>query len=267
MTLAEAVAAAAARSRSLLCLGLDPDFDRLRTPREVERWCLEVLEGALPASCAVKPNAAFFLQHGSAGLAVLERLRAEIPEDRLLILDAKLGDVGHTAEAYARYAFDAVGADAVTVNPLMGVDAVAPFLRRPGRGAFVLTRTTNPGAADVLERPLLEGGPVYARITELALSWDPGGAVGLVVGATAPDAVAAVRERAPAAPLLVPGVGAQGGSLERTVAAGLDRSGAGLLVSVSRAVAGAPEGPGPAAAALRDRIEAARAAVAETGRT
>ena len=127
----------------------------------MERFCAAMLEAALPHVVAVKPNLAFFEQHGAAGLAVLERVRGMVPESRLLILDAKRGDIGSTAEAQARALFDVWGADAVTVNPLLGQDAVAPFLARPGTAALILARTSNPGAADFLEAPLQDGRPLY----------------------------------------------------------------------------------------------------------
>jgi orotidine 5'-phosphate decarboxylase subfamily 2 len=247
---------ASERSGSLLCVGLDPTG--CASAAEAERLCAEILEATLDQVCAVKPNAAFFEQHGAAGWRVLEGLRARVPADRMLIVDAKRGDIGSTAEAYARALFDGLGADAVTVNPLMGEDAVRPFLVRPGRGAFLLARTSNPGAADLLERRLDDGTPVYAHLAALAMRWDPGGAVGLVAGATAPEAVAALRRLAPSAPLLLPGVGAQGGAVEAAVAAGLDAAGGGVVVSVSRGIAAAPEGPAAAARRWRERIAAAR---------
>lgn len=251
------------RSGSLLCLGLDPAAD-LRTPAEVERWCLDLLDAALPHCAAVKPNLAFYEQFGPDGLRVLQRLRERIPADRILLLDAKRGDIGSTASAYARALFDVYGADAVTVNPLMGEDSVAPWLAYEGRGVFLLARTSNPGAADLLEQPLSDGQPLYARIADLAVRWDGGrGATGLVVGATAPDAIAALRAQAPSLPLLLPGVGAQGASLEDAVRAGLDGQGGGLLLPLSRGIASAPEGAAAAAAALRERINAIR----DTART
>lgn len=254
---------ASERSGSLLCVGLDPTG--CAGAAQAERLCADLLEATLDQVCAVKPNAAFFEQHGSAGWRVLEGLRARVPSDRMLIVDAKRGDIGSTADAYARALFDGLGADAVTVNPLMGEDAVRPFLARPGRGAFLLARTSNPGAADLLERLLDDGTPVYAHLAALAMRWDPGGAVGLVAGATAPEAVAALRRLAPWAPLLIPGAGAQGGAVEAAVAAGLDAAGGGVVVTVSRGIAAAPEGPAVAARAWRERIAAARGGVG-TGR-
>ncbi len=249
-------------SGSLLCVGLDP-VD-VSSAAEAERACLEVLDATLPTACAVKPNVAFFEQLGSAGYAVLERLRGRVPRDRFYLVDAKRGDISSTAEAYARALFDVLGADAVTLNPLLGRDSVAPFLVRPGRGCFLVARSSNPGAGDILDAATAEGPTVFERIVELGLSWDPGGSVGFVVGATDPAAVAAIRSRAPGHPLLLPGVGAQGGSLEAAVQAGLDARGRGVLVSVSRGIAAAPEGPRAAAAAFHQRIQTARAAAAAT---
>ena len=240
---------------SALCLGLDPTG--CEDAAEVERFCTTLLDAALPHVIAVKPNLAFFEQHGSAGLAVLERVRGRIPDDRLVILDAKRGDIGSTAEAQARALFDVWGADAVTVNPLLGRDSVAPFLERSGTAALLLARTSNPGAADFLEAPLEGGGPLYRRIVERALSWSGAAEIGFVVGATAPGAIAEIRALAPVATLLLPGVGAQGGDLEAAVGAGLDAQGGGIVVPVSRGISGAPD-PAAAARALAGRIEAVR---------
>jgi orotidine 5'-phosphate decarboxylase subfamily 2 len=247
-------------SGSLLCCGLDPDG--FTSAAAAEHRVLELVEETIESVCAFKPNLAFFEQLGSAGYAILERLREHIPRDRILILDAKRGDMGNTAEAYARALFDVLGADCVTVNPLLGSDSVLPFLQRPDRGALLVARSSNPGAADLLDARLGSGMAVSARIVELGLSWDPGGSVGFVVGATKPDAVAAIRSAAPDAPLLLPGVGAQGGALEESVAAGLNARGRGVIVPVSRGLAEAPEGAASAARRFRERIEVVRAAVA-----
>jgi orotidine 5'-phosphate decarboxylase subfamily 2 len=247
-------------SGSLLCCGLDPDG--FASAADAERRCLEIVDQTMDHVCAYKPNLAFFEQMGSAGYAILERLRSRIPRDRILLLDAKRGDMGNTAEAYARALFDVLGADCVTVNPLLGSDSVLPFLQREDRGALLVARSSNPGAVDLLDARLESGLPVSARIVELGLAWDPGGRVGFVVGATRPDAVAAIRVAAPDAPLLLPGVGAQGGALEDSVSAGLDARGRGVIVSVSRGIAAAPEGAGEAARTFHERIEEVRAAVA-----
>jgi orotidine 5'-phosphate decarboxylase subfamily 2 len=181
-----------------------------------------------------------------------------VPESRLLILDAKRSDIGNTAEAYARALFDVWGADAVTVNPLLGRDAVEPFLARAGTAALILARTSNPSAADFLEAPLQDGRPLYRLIVERALGWSGAAQIGFVVGATSATAIAEVRGLAPAAPLLLPGVGAQGGDLEAAVIAGLDATGGGIIVPVSRGITGAAD-PRAAAAELCRRIEAVRA--------
>ena len=259
MSLAERLDECISSARSLLCVGLDPAG--FPDAAAAERFCLETLDATLESVAAVKPNLAFFEQLGSAGYAVLERLRARVPADRLLILDGKRGDIGNTSVAYANALFGVLGADAVTVNPLLGGDAVAPFLARPEYGVFLVARSSNPGAADLLDSRLEDGTPLHRRIVELGLAWDPGGQVGFVVGATDAAAVASVRAAAPHAPLLVPGVGAQGGALEDAVVAGLDGERRGLLINVSRGIAAAAEGPGRAAADLRSRIEAARGAV------
>ncbi len=258
-TFAGRLAQAIRTSDSLLCLGLDPDG--AVDVATAERQCHVLLDATLEHVCAVKPNLAFFEQYGSAGYAVLERLRPAIPADTLLILDAKRGDVGNTSEAYARALYDVLGADVVTVNALLGHDSVAPWLTRPGRGVFIVARTSNPGATDFLDHPAgPDGATLYQRIVDVAQGWDPdGGTIGFVVGATAPDAVADVRRRAPSAPLLLPGVGAQGGDLEAAVRAALDAGGGGAVVPVSRGISAAAD-PGLAARELRDRIAAVRAA-------
>jgi orotidine 5'-phosphate decarboxylase subfamily 2 len=260
VTFAARLDACVEASGSLLCCGLDPDG--FTSAAAAERRCIELVDETIDQVCAFKPNLAFFEQLGSAGYAILERLRARIPSDRILVLDAKRGDMGNTAEAYARALFDVLGADCVTVNPLLGSDSVLPFLQRPGRGALLVARSSNPGAVDLLDARLESGKPVSARIVELGLEWDPGGTVGFVVGATKPDAVAAIRAAAPDAPLLLPGIGAQGGALEESVSAGLDSRGRGVIISVSRGLAAAPEGAAAAARGFRQRIEEVRAAVA-----
>lgn len=259
MTFAARLDACVDATESLLCAGLDPDG--FATAAEAERSCLEIVEATMDHVCAYKPNLAFFEQFGSAGYAVLERLRAHIPEERILILDAKRGDMANTAAAYARALFDVLGADCVTLNPLLGGDSLEPFLEHEGRGILLVARSSNPGAADLLDARLESGMPVSLRIVKLGLDADPGGAVGFVVGATAPHAIEAIRQAAPEAPLLLPGIGAQGGSLEDAVGAGLNTRGRGVIVSVSRGIAMAPEGAGAAARQLRERIEVVRAAV------
>jgi orotidine-5'-phosphate decarboxylase len=258
VNLAERVDAAVERSESLLCVGLDPQG--MRDAEAALQSCVELIHATLPHACAYKPNVAFFEQFGSAGYAALERLRAQVPANRVYIVDAKRGDISTSAAAYARALFDVLGADAITVNPLLGRDAVEPFLEYSDRGVFLLARTSNPGAADLLDAILEPGRRLYEQIVEYGLAWDPGGQVGFVVGATAPEAVQTVRALAPDAPLLLPGVGPQGAPLTAAVSAGVDaRLGRALVVS-SRAIASAPEGAARASARLRAEIEAARRA-------
>ena len=167
MTFVARLDACVEASGSLLCCGLDPDG--FASALQAEHRCLEIVDETIEHVCAFKPNLAFFEQLGSAGYAILERLRARIPRDRILILDAKRGDMGNTAEAYARALFDVLGADCVTVNPLLGSDSVLPFLQREGRGALLVARSSNPGASDLLDARLESGMPVSARIVELGL--------------------------------------------------------------------------------------------------
>ena len=242
-------------SNSLLCLGLDPSRDGGVAAAEAE--CMRLLDTCLPMVCAVKPNLAFFEQFGPAGLEVLQRIRERVPRDRILLLDAKRGDIGSTAAAYAHALFTVFGADAVTVNPLMGADSVAPFLKYDGRGVFLLARTSNSGATDFLEQRLAGGEPLYAHIVKTASGWPGGENIGFVVGATVPGAVAEVRGWAPDAPLLTPGVGAQGGDLAATVGAGLASHGGRLLVPLSRGLSQAAD-PAAAARELRDTINQIR---------
>ncbi|MEJ7748455.1 MAG: orotidine-5'-phosphate decarboxylase [Candidatus Limnocylindrales bacterium] len=257
----------AARSEStgtVLCLGLDPDPSAMppgfgQDLAGLERFVALVVEAALPYVAAVKPNLAFFEAYGSAGMASLERLRARLPDDVPLVADAKRADIGSTAARQAVALFDRLGADAVTVNPYLGSEAIAPFMEREDRFAYLLCRTSNPGAGELQDLVVAadpgRGVPaeqLHERVARRAATWGPGGTVGLVVGATAPHELAAIRHIAPGLPFLVPGVGAQGGAIEPVLAAGpatdppgAGRPGAGLLVNVSRGIAGAALENGP----------------------
>lgn len=246
-----------AATGTVLCLGLDPDPDNLpdgfsRDLAGVESFARLVLEAAAPFAAAVKPNLAFFEAFGSAGLAALERIRAAVPAGLPVVMDAKRGDIGTTAARQAVALYDGLGADAITVNPYLGEEAVAPLLDRADRFAYILCRTSNPGASELQGLTVAaddDAGhptePLYARVARRAASWGPGATVGLVVGATAPVELAAIRDLAPGLAFLVPGVGAQGGDEAAVLAHGPaiaapagDRSGGGLLVNVSRGIAG-----------------------------
>jgi orotidine-5'-phosphate decarboxylase len=262
---------------TVLCLGLDPDPATLppgfsADVSGAEAFAALVLDAALPFAAAVKPNLAFYEAFGSAGLAALERLRQRIPADVPVILDAKRGDIGSTAARQAVALFDVLGADAVTVSPYLGEEAIAPLLARTDRFAYVLCRTSNPGATELqsllVERDPRDGWPsepLWARVARRAQRWGPGATVGLVVGATAPRELDEARKIAPGLAFLVPGLGAQGGDVKAVLRSGFaaagpaaGRPGGGLLVNVSRAIASPPATPGEAARAdPGERIAAA----------
>jgi orotidine-5'-phosphate decarboxylase len=251
----------AARTRavgSVLCVGLDPVPDALpagfpATLAGVERFCEVLLEAALPHAAAVKPNLAFFEAFGSAGVAALERIRGRVPADVPFIADAKRADIGTTAARQAVALYDILGCDAVTANPYLGSEAIEPLIGRGDRFAYLLCRTSNPGAGELQGLEVAAdqalgapAEPLYARVARRAQAWGPGGTVGLVVGATAPAELERIRGIAPGLALLVPGVGAQGGEVEPVLRYGPavaapagGRPGGGLLVNVSRGIAGA----------------------------
>jgi orotidine-5'-phosphate decarboxylase len=277
----ERLAARSAVTGTVLCLGLDPDPETLPSGftsdlAGVEAFATLVLEAAAPAASAVKPNLAFFEAFGSAGLAALERLRARVPTDLPVVMDAKRGDIGSTAARQAVALFDGLGADAITVSPYLGEEAVRPLIERADRFAYVLCRTSNPGAGElqnlVVGADLEDGAPaepLHLRVARRVAGWGPGGTVGLVVGATAPVELAAIRDLVPGLAFLVPGVGAQGGDEAAVLASGRatadpagGRPGGGLLVNVSRGVAGAASataGRGPIRDPGESIAEAARA--------
>src|SRR5688572_3079682 len=242
---------------SCLCLGIDPDPQSLprgmpADVRGVERFARLILEAALPYSAAVKLNLAFFEAWGSSGVAALERLRADVPADVPFIADAKRGDIPSTAARQAVALFDALGADAATANPYLGLDALLPLLERPDRFVYLVCRTSNAGAAEIQDMTVEgdqpgDGEPLHVRVARRAASWAAEHPrLGLVAGATAPSQLAAIRSAAPALPMLVPGLGAQGGVLQPVLEHGpaqappaADLPAGGLLVNVSRSIAAA----------------------------
>jgi uridine monophosphate synthetase len=234
-------------------VGLDPHRRLLAEPgaEAAAALCRRIIEETAGAAAAFKVNTAFFEVYGPAGWEALQDVVRSVPDDIPVIVDAKRGDIGSTAEAYAEAIFDGLGADAVTVNPYLGADAVAPFLRDDGY-VFVLVRTSNPGSADLQELLLADGGRVFERVPRLL----SGPGVGYVVGATFPEAVTRVRRLAPNAWILAPGVGAQGGDIDAAVAAGRRADGMGILLPVSRAIAEADD-RGVAASLLRLAANAA----------
>jgi orotidine-5'-phosphate decarboxylase len=261
---AERVNRAQRAADSLVCVGLDPDPARIPVdlhadPQPFLAFGRRVVDATFDVAAAYKPQIAFYSALGKEGEleATIRYIRERAPA-ALIILDAKRGDIGNTAEAYAREAFDRYGADAVTVNPYMGEDSVRPFLARPDRGALVLCRTSNPGARD-FQDIMIDGRPLYRRVAEHAAAhWNEYRNLMFVVGATCPAEMGELRRAHPEIGFLVPGIGAQGGDLEATLAAGLDARGAGLLLSSSRALIYAGGG---AAEAIRAEAEALRAAI------
>ena len=256
---AERLAARSREAGTLVCVGLDPDFKKHRI-EDLAAFNRAVIAATAPYAACYKPNIAFYEQHGIPGLRALEETLAAIPAGIPVIGDIKRGDVGNTAEAYARAAFEIWKFDAVTVNGYQGLDTVAPFLAYEGRGVYVLCRTSNPSSREFQEQPLANGTLLFEHVAVTAASWSP--AVGLVVGATAPAELRRVRELLPAVTLLVPGVGAQGGRAEDVVAAAGAVPGS-MVVNASRSIMYAAEGPGFAEAAreaarqLRDELNAA----------
>jgi orotidine-5'-phosphate decarboxylase len=243
---------------SVLCVGVDPQPDSLpagfpATLAGVERFCEVLLDATVRYAAAVKPNLAFFEAFGSAGIASLERLRGRIPAGVPVVADVKRGDIGTTAARQAVALFDILDVDAVTVSPYLGGEAIEPLISRRDRFAYVLCRTSNPGAGELQDLEVAADAsigapaePVYARVARRAQAWGPGGTVGLVVGATAPRELEQIRGIAPGLGLLVPGVGAQGGVVEpvmrfgpATAAPAGGSRGGGLLVNVSRGISGA----------------------------
>jgi orotidine 5'-phosphate decarboxylase subfamily 2 len=267
-TYLERLAARTAQVNSVLCVGVDPQPDALpngfpATLAGVERFCEVLLDATVPHAAAVKPNVAFFEAFGSAGVAALERLRSRVPADVPFVADVKRGDIGTTAARQAVALFDILGVDAMTANPYLGSEAIEPLLARGDRFAYLLCRTSNPGAGELqgleVAADLSIGAPaepLYARVARRAQRWGPGGTVGLVVGATAPVELERIRGIAPGLAMLVPGLGAQGGEVEPVLRFGPaiaapagGRPGGGLLVNVSRGISGAAGGGANGAAA------------------
>lgn len=257
-------------SSSLLCVGLDPHVADLNTADAASalEFCEGIVRKTVQYAAAFKPNAAFFEVFGAEGWSALRRAIDTIREEaqRLgsyvpVILDAKRGDIASTAEAYARAAFETLGADGITLSPYMGRDSIEPFLNSSGRGAFILCKTSNPGSQDLQDLEIKTTDertlPMFLHVAELARGWNRHDNVGLVVGATYPEVLARVRGAAPDQWILVPGIGAQGGDLESALRAGLRADGSGLLINISRAIARAAD-PERAAAEWRENIERIR---------
>jgi orotidine-5'-phosphate decarboxylase len=266
MTFIDSLSSAWRRNDSLVCVGLDPEPARFpdHVSRDVEgvfEFCRGIVDATADLVCSFKPQFAHFAALGAE--AALQRLIAHIHDRHPgvpVILDAKRGDIGSTAQMYAREAFDRYGADAVTVNPYLGRDSVQPFLDRSDKGVVILCRTSNPGAGDFQDLEV-DGRPLYQQVAAtVAREWNTHGNCLLVTGATCPEQLAEVRAIVGDLPLLVPGIGAQGGDLQAVLRHGLTADATGLLISSSRAILYAGAGDDFAEAArqatrrLRDEI-------------
>jgi orotidine-5'-phosphate decarboxylase len=266
MNFTDKLARAEALNDSLLCVGLDPDPAKFPgswkdDPARIFDFCASIVDATRDLVIAFKPQIAYFAAHRAE--EQLERLIAHIHKSAPqvpVILDAKRGDIGSTAEQYAHEVFERYRADAVTLSPFMGFDSVEPYLRYEGKGVILLCRTSNPGSADLQAQTLQSGDKVFEHIARLASgAWNRGGQLGLVVGATYPAEIARMRELAPTLPLLIPGVGAQGGDALATVRAGWrgddeGRTLAPIIVNSSRAVLYASRGDNFAEAARQAAI-------------
>jgi orotidine-5'-phosphate decarboxylase len=258
-------------SGSLVCVGLDPDLTKIPAdlaadPEPFLAFNRRIIDATADLAAAYKPQIAFYSALGKEAelVASIRYIRERAPH-AVIILDAKRNDIGNTAAAYADEAFNRYGADAVTVNPYMGEDSVRPFLARTDRGAILLCRTSNPGARDFQDL-LVDGLPLYRRVAERAdRDWNAARNLMLVVGATYPEEMAALRRAHPTLWFLVPGIGAQGGDLDKTLSAGLDERGSGLLINSSRGIiyagGGSVDAIRVAAAELHAGINAGRRAV------
>lgn len=281
----ELLAASSQRVGSSLCVGIDPDPSHLSpeyasSVAGLRRWAHLVIASTADYAAAYKVNLAFFEAYGAEGIAVAQEIRAIIPIETPLIMDVKRGDIGNTVKAQARALFEALGADAVTASPYLGIGALVPLLERDDRFVYLLCRTSNPEAAELQELRLIatEAAPeeeLYLRVARLAAARPEAlaGRIGLVAGATAGGAFVKLREAAPSLPLLVPGVGAQGGDLAMVAQHGgataggvAGRFGGGLLVNVGRGISGETSGAGEARLTGGALEEAIHARAAEWGR-
>jgi uridine monophosphate synthetase len=259
---------------SLLCVGLDPHIPDLNEPTAASArdFCLNLVKQTAPYAAAFKPNAAFFEVFGADGWTALKDVIDAIKEESHkrgslipIILDAKRGDIASTAEAYAKSAFEFLGADCITLSPYLGKDSIDPFIQNSEKGVFLLCKTSNPGSGDLQDIVLADGDLLYEHVAKLAQTWNAKNNIGLVVGATHVDAMKRVRVAAPGLWFLAPGVGAQGGELESALKAGLRKDGKGILLPMSRSISRA-QNPGLVAAEIRDEILSIKTKINREGR-
>jgi orotidine-5'-phosphate decarboxylase len=263
LTFIEKLAGAVKKNNSLLCVGLDTDIKSIPPGLGIFEFNKAIIDATADFVCAYKPNIAFYESLGGSGMDELKRTRDYVPADIPVIVDAKRGDIGNTARAYAQGLFEYFNFDATTASPYLGRDSLEPFLEYADRGVFVLCRTSNAGAADFqsLSCDTEQGRqPLYRVIAAAVNSWNTRGNLGLVVGATYPEELRVIRQDYPDMPLLIPGVGAQGGDLADVIRNGIDAAGQRTIINSSRQILFASRGEdfaraaGTAARALRDSI-------------
>jgi orotidine-5'-phosphate decarboxylase len=239
MDFIEKLARTSQDNQSLLCVGLDPDPSLMPDGVNVFEFNRAIIDATADLVCAYKPNIAFYEALGNDGLDALKRTRDYIPAGVPAIIDAKRGDIGNTAKAYARSLFDYYGFDATTVSPYLGFDSLEPFIRYHDRGVFILCRTSNAGAVDFQSLLCEVNGSrkeLFEIVAEKVSQWNTHGNLGLVVGATYPEELKLLRQRYPDMPLLIPGVGAQGGGLSQVVSYGVDAGRQRTIINSSRQI-------------------------------
>jgi orotidine-5'-phosphate decarboxylase len=243
------------KNNSLVCIGLDPDPKSMPEKMSIFEFNKAIIDATSDLVCAYKPNLAFYEALDEAGMKALKDTLKSIPSDIVTIGDAKRGDIGNTSKAYAKALFEILGVDAATLNPYLGFDSIEPFLQYQGKASFILCRTSNPGAADFqsLKCETPQGlRPLFEVIADKASQWNSGGNIGLVVGATYPEELKKIRQQHPDIPILIPGVGAQGGDIELTVKYGTSPQGDKAIINSARQILYASKG--------KDFAEAARKA-------
>jgi orotidine-5'-phosphate decarboxylase len=258
MNFTEKLANIVRKNKSLVCVGLDPDPARMPEKTSLLEFTKAIIEATSDLVCAYKPNFAFYEALGNEGLETLTRMVKLIPDNVVTIADAKRGDIGNTAKAYAKAIFSNLGFDAVTVNPYMGSDSLGPFIDYSDRGVLILCRTSNAGAVDFQDlRCEVENGqrPLFEIVAQKASEWNRHGNIGLIIGATYPEELKLLRQNHPDLPFLIPGIGAQLGDLARTVSNGVDAKGEKTIINSSRQIIYASQG--------KDFAEAARRAAAD----
>jgi len=260
MNFIDKLLSASRSNKSLLCVGLDPDPKLMPPKLSVSEFNREIVDTTSDLVCAYKPNLAFYEALGIDGLKALEKTLAHIPKGIPVIGDAKRGDIASSSEAYARALFDTFGFDAATVNPYLGHDSIAPFIAYADKGVFILCKTSNAGSADFQESLYTEPGatdsarPLFELVAQKAREWNTRGNIGLVVGATYPEQLKRVRALCPELPLLIPGIGAQGGDLAAVVKYAVDANGEKAIINCSRQIIYASKGKDFAQAARREAL-------------